>query len=111
MKVKKFPASIKSKATLRQVLTTLLWAFTGQHAATTYPILEYGGFVPNAPHRLFADSNGTATFSNLMFGNKAVALVSESDLICFNPFTPKFKTEGKFLKFISQFFKTQTAPV
>ena len=57
------------------MLTTLLWAFTGQHAATTYPILEYGGFVPNAPHRLFADSNGNPTFSNLMFGNKAVALV------------------------------------
>ena len=74
-KVKKFPASIESKSTLKEVLTTLLWAFTGQHAATTYPILEYGGFVPNAPHRLYADSNGTATFSNLMFGNKAVALV------------------------------------
>lgn len=75
LKVKKFPASIKSKATLRKVLTTLLWAFTGQHAATTYPILEYGGFVPNAPHRLFADSNGSYKFSNNMFGNKAVALV------------------------------------
>ncbi|XP_020619515.1 arachidonate 5-lipoxygenase-like [Orbicella faveolata] len=73
--VKKFPATIETKASLSKVLTTLLWAFTGQHAATTYPILEYGGFVPNAPHRLFADSNGTATFSNLMFGNKAVALV------------------------------------
>lgn len=72
--VKKFPATIETKASLSKVLTTLLWAFTGQHAATTYPILEYGGFVPNAPHRLFADSNGTATFSNLMFGNKAVAL-------------------------------------
>jgi len=72
--VKKFPANIDNKATLRKVLTTLLWAFTGQHAATTYPVLEYGGFVPNAPHRLFADINGTATFSNNMFGNKAVAL-------------------------------------
>ncbi|XP_015768676.1 PREDICTED: allene oxide synthase-lipoxygenase protein-like [Acropora digitifera] len=72
--VKKFPAKIEDKATLRKVLTTLLWAFTGQHAAVTYPILEYGGFVPNAPHRLFADSDGTSTFSNNMFGNKAVAL-------------------------------------
>lgn len=73
-KVKKFPASIKTKAALRKVLTTLFWAFTGGHAASTYPILEYGGFVPNAPHRLFADSNGNTEFSNLMFGNKAVAL-------------------------------------
>lgn len=72
--VKKFPATVESKATLRKVLTTLLWAFTGQHAATTFPILEYGGFVPNAPHRLFANNNGTYAFSNDMFGNKAVAL-------------------------------------
>lgn len=75
LKVKKFPASIKTKAALRKVLTTLFWAFTGGHAASTYPILEYGGFVPNAPHRLFADSNGNTEFSNLMFGNKAIALV------------------------------------
>lgn len=80
MKVKKFPAIIEAKATLKKVLTTLVWAFTGLHAATTYPLLEYGGFVPNAPHRLFTDSNGTATFSNHMFGNKAVALVSRKFL-------------------------------
>lgn len=72
--VKELPATIESKATLRKVLATLLWAFTGQHTATTYPLLEYGGFVPNAPHRLFADSDGTYSFSNNMFGNKAVAL-------------------------------------
>ena len=52
-----------------------MWAFTGRHVATTYPILEYGGFLPNAPHRMFADSDGNEAFSNLMFGNKAVALV------------------------------------
>lgn len=74
-KVQKFPATIESKATLRKVLTTLMWAFTGRHAATTYPILEYGGFLPNAPHRMFADKDGNEVFSNLMFGNKAVALV------------------------------------
>ncbi|CAH3021606.1 unnamed protein product, partial [Porites evermanni] len=72
--VQKFPAIIESKATLRKVLTTLMWAFTGRHAATTYPILEYGGFLPNAPHRMFADQDGNEAFSNLMFGNKAVAL-------------------------------------
>lgn len=73
-KVKKFPASIKTKSSLKKALSILFWAFTGGHTASTYPILEYGGFVPNAPHRLFADSNGNTEFSNLMFGNKAVAL-------------------------------------
>ena len=77
MKVKKFPWKIEDKDTLKKVLTTFLWAFTGQHAASTFPLLEYGGFVPNAPHRLFANSDGEAEFSNQMFGNKAVALVRE----------------------------------
>ena len=66
-----------SKAELSQALTTLLWVFTGRHAAVTYPLLEYGGFLPNAPHRIFRDSKGLPQFSNEMFGNKAVALVRQ----------------------------------
>ena len=73
--MKKFPSKLKTRRDLSQVLTTLLWTFTGHHAATTFPILDYGGFVPNAPHKLFADADGEAKFSNAMFGNKAVALV------------------------------------
>ncbi|XP_020901452.1 allene oxide synthase-lipoxygenase protein [Exaiptasia diaphana] len=72
--VKKFPAEIKTRDDLSSILTTFVWALTGQHAAVTFPLLEYGGFVPNSPHRLFADAEGKASFSNSMFGNKAIAL-------------------------------------
>ncbi|XP_031573741.1 allene oxide synthase-lipoxygenase protein-like [Actinia tenebrosa] len=72
--VRKFPAKIENLDQLTGVLSTFIWVLTGQHAAVTYPILEYGGFVPNAPHRLFADSEGKSKFSNSMFGNKAIAL-------------------------------------
>jgi hypothetical protein len=75
--IKKFPSKIEKREQLAGILTTFIWALTGQHAAVTYPVLEYGGFVPNAPHRLFADIEGNAKFSNSMFGNKAIALVSK----------------------------------
>ena len=73
--MKGFPENVTSRAQLSNILTTLLWAFAGRHAAVTYPLLEYGGFVPNAPHRIYMDSKGLPQFSNEMFGNKAVALV------------------------------------
>ncbi|XP_032242854.2 lipoxygenase LoxA [Nematostella vectensis] len=72
--IKKFPAKISNATELSSLLTTLMWAMIGQHAATTYPIQEYGGFVPNSPHRLFADENGEDKYSTLMFGNKTIAL-------------------------------------
>ncbi|KAK3728622.1 hypothetical protein QZH41_011713, partial [Actinostola sp. cb2023] len=72
--VKKFPDKIQKRDELIGLLTTFIWALTGQHAAVTFPLLEYGGFVPNSPHRLFADADGKPTFSNSMFGNKAIAL-------------------------------------
>lgn len=72
--VKNFPKRIKDRRTLKKVLSRLIWQATGYHAAVTFPQLEYGGFLPNAPFRLFADEENNAVFSNYMFGNKVKAL-------------------------------------
>lgn len=72
--VRNFPSKFENKKSLKTVLSTLLWLATGYHAAVTYPQLEYGGFLPNAPYRLFSDDGNNAVFSNLMFGNKVKAL-------------------------------------
>ena len=74
--MKKFPSKLKDKQNLKDVLSKLLWLASGYHAAVTFPQLEYGGFLPNAPYRLFADNDNNDLFSNLMFGNKVKALVS-----------------------------------
>ena len=76
IQVKKFPSKFKNKQSLKDVLSKLLWLTSGYHAAVTFPQLEYAGFLPNAPYRLFADDENNNVFSNLMFGNKVKALVS-----------------------------------
>lgn len=75
--MKKFPSKFKDKQNLKDVLSKLLWLASGYHAAVTFPQLEYAGFLPNAPYRLFADDDNNDLFSNLMFGNKVKALVSD----------------------------------
>ena len=77
VQVKKFPSQFEDKQTLKDILTKLIWLATGYHAAVTFPQLEYAGFLPNAPYRLFADDNNNDIFSSLMFGNKVKALVSK----------------------------------
>lgn len=72
--VRNFPSKLKDIRTLKKVLSRLLWHTTGFHAAVTFPQLEYGGFLPNAPYRLFPDKDNNAVFSNVMFGNKVKAL-------------------------------------
>ncbi|CAB4008492.1 arachidonate 5-lipoxygenase-like [Paramuricea clavata] len=72
--VKKFPSKFTNKQSLKDVLSKLLWLASGYHAAVTFPQLEYAGFLPNAPYRLFADVDNNDIFSNLMFGNKVKAL-------------------------------------
>ncbi|XP_028402283.1 arachidonate 5-lipoxygenase-like isoform X2 [Dendronephthya gigantea] len=72
--VKRFPQKFENKQSLKDVLSKLLWLSTGYHASVTFPQLEYAGFLPNAPYRLFADDENNDIFSNLMFGNKNKAL-------------------------------------
>lgn len=81
LQVKKFPRRFKDKQSLKDVLAKLLWLTSGYHAAATFPQLEYAGFLPNAPYRLFADDHNNDIFSNLMFGNKVKALVSPNRVI------------------------------
>ena len=80
IQVKKFPSKFKDKQSLKDVLSKLLWLASGYHAAVTFPLLEFSGFLPNAPYRLFADEDDNDVFSNLMFGNKVKALVSHPGL-------------------------------
>ena len=74
--MKKFPSKFEDKQSLKDVLSKLLWLASGYHAAVTFPQLEFSGFLPNAPYRLFADDDNNDVFSNRMFGNKVKALVS-----------------------------------
>ena len=81
IQVKKFPSKFEDKQSLKDVLSKLLWLASGYHAAVTFPQLEFSGFLPNAPYRLFADDDNNDVFSNRMFGNKVKALVSYPGLL------------------------------
>ena len=53
-KYKGFPSKFTTKEDLKTLLLRFLW-LTVHHAASNYPLLPYGGYVPIAPLKVFDD--------------------------------------------------------
>ncbi|XP_031560850.1 arachidonate 5-lipoxygenase-like [Actinia tenebrosa] len=56
--IKGFPPRVKSKMELIDIIHRFIWLMTGQHAAVSFPLSDYGIYPPNAPTKLYNDSRG-----------------------------------------------------
>ena len=52
--VKGFPSKITTKGQLKDVLARIIFTPL-QHHAVNYPVVYYGGFIPNMPTKLYDD--------------------------------------------------------
>ena len=54
--MKDFPATLKTKKEVVDMVTHLIWLMSVKHAAVDYPVGEYGAFTPLFPTKLYNDS-------------------------------------------------------
>ncbi|XP_078365273.1 allene oxide synthase-lipoxygenase protein-like [Oculina patagonica] len=74
--VKDFPAVMKTKKEVVDMVTHLLWLMSVKHAAVDYPMGEYGAFTPLSPTKVYNDSRvppETFAVFNLAHVNISVA--------------------------------------
>lgn len=73
--MKDFPAKLKTRKEVIEMVTNLLWLMSVKHAAVDYPMGEYGAFTPLTPTKVYNDSRvppGTFSVFNLAHVNISV---------------------------------------
>lgn len=61
-----FPAEIRTREELGDIVQRIIWTAGPQHAAVNFPQTEFTNFVPNAPGSMPAPAQGTVTESVLV---------------------------------------------
>jgi hypothetical protein len=56
--IKGFPPSVTTRKELIDIVHRFIWLVTGQHAAVSFPLSDYGIYAPNAPTKLYNDTRG-----------------------------------------------------
>ena len=73
-----FPAKIASKKELVKTFTQIIWLMTGQHSAVSYPLPDYGAYMPNAALKLYDDKRvPNDKFSGARLPNRNITAVSD----------------------------------
>ncbi|XP_032236516.2 polyunsaturated fatty acid 5-lipoxygenase [Nematostella vectensis] len=57
-KIRGFPPKILTRASLKEIITHMIWLMSAQHSVINYPANDYGSYVPNTPSKLYNDTRG-----------------------------------------------------
>ncbi|KAK3741230.1 hypothetical protein QZH41_017138 [Actinostola sp. cb2023] len=87
LKLRGFPAQFKTKQSLIETFTRMLWLAVGQHTAVGYPVADYATYVPNVSTKLY-DIYGVPddTFNGARLNNRKTSaeLYTNSTFVLFS---------------------------
>lgn len=77
LQLRGFPARFKSKKSLIETFSRVIWLLTAQHAAVSYPLSDYGSYVPNVSAKLYDDQGVPAdVFTAERLENRKTSMVN-----------------------------------